>query len=174
MSDSNQNICLHCNLCCDGTLFNRAYIKENEQIADGYSFEILENEKRAFKQPCPYLKEKVCSIYTKRPYSVCEAFQCKLLRALSAKEITFHEALKVVHNTLALKEKIELQLWEHDFESLGDSFSCKKENFSKLHSEAKDGVAFRKKNGITLLDIFIMNKILSKSFWNNPGKKRIE
>ena len=42
MSDT-PNICLHCNLCCDGTLFNHANIKENEQIATGYSFEILLN-----------------------------------------------------------------------------------------------------------------------------------
>ncbi len=169
MSDT-PNICLHCNLCCDGTLFNRAYIKENEQIAAGYSFEILENEKRAFKQPCPYLMENVCSIYTERPYSVCEAFQCKLLRALSAKEITFDNALKVANNTLALKEKIELQLMEQYPENLGDSYRCKIENFNKQHAEAKDGVAFRKKYGEILLNIFIMNKILNESFRKTPEK----
>jgi len=174
MSDTNQNICLYCALCCDGTLFNQANIKENEQIVTELSFEIIENEKRAFRQPCPYLKEKSCSIYAVRPFSVCEAFQCKLLRAFRAGNITFDDAMKAISDIMAFQEKIELQLLEHDSENMGDSFSSKIENFNKQHTEAKDKVAFRKKNGKTLLDILIMNKILSKSFWNNPRKKRIE
>jgi len=173
MSDT-PNICIHCGLCCDGTLFNRAFIKENEQIATGYSFEILEDEKRAFKLPCAYLNEKVCSIYTERPYSICEAFQCKLLRTFRAGKITFDDALKVVNNTLALKEKIELQLLESDPENIADSFNRKIKNFNKQHTEARDKGAFRKKNGKTLLDIFIMNKILSKTFRNSPDKKNTE
>jgi hypothetical protein len=82
--------------------------------------------------------------------------------------------MKVIYDTMALREKIELQLLENDPENMGDSFRCKIENFNKQHTEAKDKVAFRKKNGNTLLDILKMNTKLSKSFWNNSGKKRIE
>ena len=68
-------------LCCDGTLFNHANIKEHEQIASGFEFEIIERKKRAFKLACSYLNGKVCFIYQERPYTICEAFQFKLIKA---------------------------------------------------------------------------------------------
>ncbi len=121
MTNDNQNICIHCGLCCDGTLFNRANIKDHEQNASEFSFEIIKTEKRAFKLPCSYLNEKVCSIYQERPYAICESFQCKLLKALRAGNISFDDAMKIIVDATALKTKIEQQLFEYHPDNKDDS-----------------------------------------------------
>ena len=107
MTNDNQNICTSCGFCCDGTLFNHANIKENEQIATGYLFTIIEKEKRAFKQPCPHYNNNICGIYTARPYAVFKSFQGKLLKALRAGNISFNDAMDIILDATALKTIIE-------------------------------------------------------------------
>ncbi|NQV02398.1 MAG: YkgJ family cysteine cluster protein [Bacteroidia bacterium] len=173
MNGTHQNICIRCGLCCDGTLFNHAKIKDAEPIATGFSFEIIQNETRGFNLPCGYLKEKICSIYETRPYAVCEAFKCKLLRSVNADKISFTDALKVVDETLALKAKIESQLSEHHPKNGGDSLPRKMKEFNAHFPETMSEVEFRKKYGKMLLDFFILNKKLSGSFRKSRGKKDI-
>ena len=38
--ETNQNICIRCGLCCDGTLFKKAYIEEEEIITSSFLFDI--------------------------------------------------------------------------------------------------------------------------------------
>ena len=171
MTNGNQNICIHCGLCCDGTLFNHANIKESETIASAYSFEIIEKEKRAFKLPCAYLKETVCSIYMERPYIVCETFQCKLLRALRTDKTSFVDAMKIIDDTIALKTKIESQLLEHYPESTGDRLPSKMKEFNSHFTGTMSDVEFRRKYGIILLDFFMLKKKLNESFRKMPENK---
>ena len=171
MTNDNQNICIHCGLCCDGTLFNHAKIKENEPSLTGYSFEIIEREKRAFKLPCAYLKETVCSIYLERPYSVCESFRCKLLRSVISENVSNTDAMKIIDDTIALKTKIELQLLEHHPENTGDTLPVKMEEFKAHFAGDMSDVEFRRKYGKIILNFFMLNKILNESFRKNPEKK---
>ena len=107
MIKDNQNICIHCGFCGDGTLFNHANIKENEQIATGFLITIIKKEKRAFKQPCPHYNNNICGIYTARPYAVFKSFQGKLLKALRAGNISFNDAMDIILDATALKTIIE-------------------------------------------------------------------
>jgi hypothetical protein len=173
MNGTHQNICIHCGFCCNGTLFNHAGIKENEPIATGFAFEIIPGEKRSFKQPCPYYEKMVCAIYNERPYSVCESFQCKLLRSVKADKTTIADALKVIEDVIRLKAKIEQQLLEDHPENTGDSLSRKMAGFTTHFTSAMGEVEFRKKFGKLLLDFFILNKILSTSFKKNTQKKDV-
>ena len=164
MSNINQNICILCGFCCDGTLFNHARIKENELVKTGYAFEILIKENPAFRLPCPYLKNRVCSIYNQRPYAVCESFRCKLLRSVISENISYSEAIKIINDVVALKTKIEAQILENQLENAGDSLPLKMKEFEAHFAETMSDVEFRKNFGHILLDFFILKKKLSASF----------
>jgi Fe-S-cluster containining protein len=154
-------------MCCDGTLFNHANIKENEPSVTGYSFEIIENVKRTFKLPCAYLKETVCSIYKERPYDICESFQCKLLISLRTEKKSFVDAMKIINETITLKTKIESQLLEYHPENTGDRLPSKMKEFNAHFAGTMSDVEFRRKYGKILLDFFMLNKILNDSFRKN-------
>jgi hypothetical protein len=173
MNNNDQNICTHCGFCCDGTLFNYANIKENEQIATGFSFEIIKKEEWAFKQPCPYFIKNNCVIYTERPYSVCESFQCKLLKALRTGNILFDDAMKIIDQTTELKTKIENQLLVHHPENMGDSLPAKMTEFNACFKETMSGEEFRKKYGKMVLDYFMLNKVLNNKFKNEKNRTDI-
>ena len=164
MNDNYQNICIHCGFCCDGTLFNHANIKESESIAPGYDFEIIPEEKRGFKQPCPYYNNNLCTIYDHRPYSVCESFRCKLLRSVISENVSYTDAVKIINELIGLKTKIELQILESHPENTGDSLPRKMKEFEAHFTETMGDVEFRTKFGHLLLDFFILRKKLSGSF----------
>ncbi|MEI6137638.1 MAG: YkgJ family cysteine cluster protein [Mariniphaga sp.] len=168
MSNVNQNICIYCGFCCDGTLFNHARIKENEQIATNFSFEIIEKEKRSFKQPCPYYINNICVIYAERPYAVCESFQCKLLKALGTGIISFDGAMKNIDDVTGLKTKIENQLFKYHPENKGDSLTAKMKEFNSHFKGTMSEAEFRKKYGKMVLDYFILNEILDNKFKSKP------
>ena len=167
MTNDNQNICTSCGFCCDGTLFNHANIKENEQIATGYLFTIIEKEKRAFKQPCPHYNNNICGIYAERPYAVCESFQCKLLKAFRAGNFPFDDAMKIIVDITRLKTKIEQQLSEYQPDNKGNSLRSKMKDFNSHFKGTMGEVEFRKKYGKMVLDYFILNEILDNKFKND-------
>jgi len=170
MNNNNQNICIHCGLCCDGTLFNHARIKETEPLETGYSFQTFTQKHRAFKLPCSYLKDKVCSIYDHRPYAVCESFRCKLLRSVISETVSYTDAIKIINEVTVLKAKIEKQILEYHPENTGDSLPHKMKEFEAHFVETMNDVQFRKKYGKMLLDFFILKKKLSDSFRKSNAK----
>jgi Fe-S-cluster containining protein len=170
MNGDHQNICIHCGLCCDGTLFNHARIKENEPLETGYSFQTFIKKQRSFKLPCSYLKDTTCSIYNQRPYAVCESFRCKLLRSVISENVSYTDAIKIINEVTALKTKIELQILEHHPENTGDSISNRMKEFEAHFAETMNDVEFRKEFGHLLLDFFILKKKLSDSFRKTTAK----
>ncbi len=171
MKDNSENICIKCGFCCDGTMFNYAIITENEPLETGYSFETSLNKQRSFRLPCKYLQDKVCSIYNQRPYTVCESFRCKLLRSVISDNVSYTDAIKTINEVLALKMKIELQLLEHHPENEGDSLPGIMKEFKAHFGSTVSDIEFRKKYGRILLDFFLLNKILNKSFITGHKKK---
>ena len=121
-------------------------------------------KQRAFKLPCIYLKDEVCSIYDHRPYAVCESFRCKLLRSVISENVSYTDAIKIINEVIALKAKIESQILEHHPENKGDSLPRKMKEFNLHFAETMNDVEFRKKLGHILLDFFILKKKLSDSF----------
>jgi uncharacterized protein len=168
MINNSQNICIHCGFCCDGTLFNHAYIKEYEPIAKEYLFEIIEEEKRAFKQPCPYFTNSTCAIYAERPYAVCDSFECKLLKGFRTGNISFDSAMKIIVDVFTLKTKIEHQLLEYHPTNKGDSLSAKMKEFNFCFQGIMSEVEYRKKYGELLLNFFVLNTILRNKFKSKP------
>lgn len=54
--------------------------------------------KTAFSQPCSCFDGKLCSIYADRPKQ-CRAFECGLIKRVSANQFTTGAALKVIADT---------------------------------------------------------------------------
>ncbi|WP_313114053.1 YkgJ family cysteine cluster protein [Aequorivita sediminis] len=103
-----QEICIKCGLCCDGTLFNHAVLRKDEKeslpplIAKRY----MQTETgEAFKLPCPYFDKK-CTIYDQEKPDVCSSFRCQLLKNLSKEKTTKVDAAQIVENAMELRSEI--------------------------------------------------------------------
>ena len=111
-----QEICVNCGLCCDGTLFSNADVvsgeKSNlpEKIEQRYS---KEDDYESFRLPCPYFCGQ-CTIYDKKKPIVCSAYRCQLLKDVSSGKVTQADALKTVANTLKFRAEI-YQLYKQIF-----------------------------------------------------------
>jgi hypothetical protein len=103
-----QEICLSCGICCDGTLYNKANLYPGEkgtlpeEIENSY-FKIENAE--YFRLPCSYFFDK-CTIYNLKKAMVCNGFKCKLLGLFSKEKILKIDALKIVNNVKEFRKEI--------------------------------------------------------------------
>jgi hypothetical protein len=103
-----QEICVNCGFCCDGTLFNHAVLEPGEKgqlpekMKAGY-FKTKTGE--FFRLPCSYFSGK-CTIYDQKKAHVCSSFRCKLLKDFSKNRVTQSEAIEIVQNAMDLREEI--------------------------------------------------------------------
>lgn len=114
------SICVKCGICCDGTLFSKARIKDeaDEQLVKGLGLSIFEqaNGKRYFHQPCSVF-DGCCTVYQLRP-KVCQYFLCEPLKKVKNNEMSFEQAEKLVTTTLALRSEIvetasKIEIFKH-------------------------------------------------------------
>lgn len=99
-------LCTACGLCCDGTLFSRAFseVEEIEHLtAMGMTVSTADG-KVHFSLPCRWLENTCCSIYEQR-FGVCRKFRCKLLKACQEGRTSLTEAVGVVEEAKALKAR---------------------------------------------------------------------
>ncbi len=103
-----QEICVTCGFCCDGTLFTHAVLRPGERgnlparVEEQYS---QEGEREFFTLPCAYFCGK-CTIYDQKRALVCGAFRCKLLKNFAKGKITQDGATQTVANVKQLKNDI--------------------------------------------------------------------
>jgi hypothetical protein len=93
-----QEICLTCGFCCDGTLFAHAMLNPGEK--GNLPERIEENvfsqaERDYFHLPCRYFAGR-CTIYDSQRAYVCGSYRCQLLRDFSDGNISFDQALGIV------------------------------------------------------------------------------
>lgn len=170
---TSQEICTRCGMCCDGTLFQKANIGENENLSSGFSFEIIDHEGKGFKLPCPYFRDHFCLIYETRPYVVCSSFECKLLTRFSKEELTFQEAMKIIETAGDLKTKVESQLTESFPDNPADSLAIRMKFFNDIFTTRSGEIEFRKTYGRLLLDYVVLDKHLSTHFRERRDKDKM-
>ena len=104
-------ICIQCGLCCDGTLFTKAKIKnsEDELLAKSLGLTIFSNSDSQifFEQPCQ-LFNKTCTIYDKPRPNCCSKFICQPLQKVRTNDIIFIDA----ENQILLALEIRRQVME--------------------------------------------------------------
>ena len=105
---SEQSICISCGFCCDGTLFEFAYLEtgEREDLPEKIRETTFTNRQReCFELPCHYFEGK-CSIYSRKKAIVCSSYRCQLLKDFSDHKISRADALKIIRNAAAYRAEI--------------------------------------------------------------------
>ena len=120
--DLGEQLCLHCGLCCDGTLFRDVELQPGDDVeklrALGLPVAIPRFALRAprFPQPCSALcADLKCRVYADRP-SRCREFECALFKSVAAGKTELPAALKTIRQTRQQAEKVRRLLRE-----LGDA-----------------------------------------------------
>ena len=103
-----QDLCVPCGFCCDGTLFMHAVLLPGEKgslpekIEQAY---YLEEGKEFFCLPCLYFDRK-CTIYDQKRAEVCLFYRCQLLKDFAEKKISREDALSLIHNAMATRDEL--------------------------------------------------------------------
>lgn len=106
-ASSDATPCVGCGLCCDGTVFEKAKVRPQDQAGLSEHGMTLVTEKgtQFFMQPCPHHKRGRCTIYAER-FSTCHNFRCALLTSFEAGEIALEDAQQKVAKALHLRSEI--------------------------------------------------------------------
>jgi uncharacterized protein len=115
-------LCLHCGLCCDGTLFRDVELQPGDDAeklrALGLPIPDPSSGLRvtSFRQPCAGLcADLACRVYADRP-TRCREFECALFKDVALEKVELPAALKVIRQTRQMAEKVRRLLRE-----LGDA-----------------------------------------------------
>lgn len=92
------DLCVSCNLCCNGSIFARVPIdrQEQERMPEGIDLFSLEGKLR-MPLPCPKLgADGACTCYAQRP-AVCRTYNCKLSKRCNDGAVAFEDATEIVN-----------------------------------------------------------------------------
>src|SRR6478609_10276264 len=102
-------LCLQCGMCCDGTLFDNAPLRESEvDLAASLDLELLRSHagEPRFAQPCPQFVDGCCAAYEHNPAG-CTEYRCRLLSDYTAGKLALADALDVVGATRGAVRRLE-------------------------------------------------------------------
>jgi uncharacterized protein len=108
MSKDLSTLCLHCGMCCDGTLFTQVPLKPAEAQAlreRGLTLQEKEDGTPVLPQRCAALDGRCCTVYAERP-EACRRYRCQLFNALAEGEVSLEEAKGVVDAAHAKVEAV--------------------------------------------------------------------
>jgi len=167
------SLCIDCGcaFCCDGTLYSRAPLKEEDFPVLANRFDVLQDEKKNeqgldeahFKLPCKLCVNDRCSVHEERRPAICGDYRCKLLDRHGSGEVTTDEARKLVENVKRLRDRLRPKL-----EKIADAGS--KASFLELtllaarRLETGSAAERTPQSAETLLDIAMMRILLAKNF----------
>jgi len=102
------DLCLACGLCCRGLLHGRAALGDDEiSRASGLGLHVLEKKGTyCFTLPCPLHVRGRCGIYDRR-LRVCRAYECRLLKKWSNREIPLETAREIIDRVRDQFRRIE-------------------------------------------------------------------
>ena len=107
-------LCLQCGMCCDGTLFPIATLKEGEQAFAESLGLVVESQPDGsvlgFQLRCPRFVDGGCSIYAHPRPHICGAYHCELLKGYEAGTMELDEALPVVQLFRSLARELEVSM----------------------------------------------------------------
>ncbi|MDI9532053.1 MAG: hypothetical protein QM238_00165 [Bacteroidota bacterium] len=106
--EGEQQICVTCGLCCDGTLFMHATLQPGER---GHLPDKIEEagctgeEGDYFLLPCGYFSGS-CTIYELPRADVCSTYRCSLLKLFAGGGISQEDALRTVREAVAMRDEV--------------------------------------------------------------------
>ena len=108
-----QDICISCHMCCDGTLFGYVEVTPEEQarLGGGDDFSVV-GGRLAMRQRCARLgQDGACARYADRP-AKCAAFRCKLLKKFRSGDVDADFARLVIDEARQMERRASAQLTE--------------------------------------------------------------
>lgn len=102
-------ICVACGMCCDGTLFAKANIKDDSDrvLADSLGLStMMKDEVRLFSLPCHHFESK-CTVYDQNRPVVCGSYFCNPIIKLKREKMSLPEAQEIISKTVRLKQQFE-------------------------------------------------------------------
>lgn len=175
ITDPEQSLCVRCGLCCNGTIFEWARVFEDDDLTrlTAERFVLLATpENSRFALPCHHQQGRVCSIYRQWRPQICHTFRCALLRRLAAGEVAWDEAHAIIERTVALAERIEMQLpapGDHERKSLKARMAAWRA------AQSAAGVDVQRAFAPLLLDYASLQRLLDRHFrLKAAGKPPVE
>ena len=107
------DLCLQCGACCDGTLFDRARLGDDQfDLAASLGMETARDPEGSggFVQPCPRFRGGCCSIYDQPKPRICGDYQCGLLRAYLAGDENLDRCLASINLVRSLAHELEVAM----------------------------------------------------------------
>lgn len=109
LDETLSSICVNCGLCCDGSLFNKGRIWNEEDRATAENLHLSTftqpDDKIYFSLPCPYFKS-CCSIYDRPRPLTCSKFFCEPLKQLQKGELSGAKARKTVETAVTARNEV--------------------------------------------------------------------
>jgi hypothetical protein len=167
------NICQHCGLCCDGTLFITAGLEESElDWAQAHSITTFEEKgKYHLRQPCRCFGAEGCSTYGDRA-AICRTFKCHLLRRLEAGEVSEEFAQASISQAKALRDVTAHEL--PGSTSLFERLEAFATSLGSSDAPADESLlAFRRAKRRLISDVVVLSVLLRQQF-RGPEKKKDE
>jgi len=174
ISDAEQSLCVQCGLCCDGTIFERARVFPEDDLArlEADGFILLTTAARSgFALPCHHQQGRLCIVYQQWRPQVCHTFRCALLRRFEASELSWEEASTRIERTVALVERIEAQL---PAQGVNERTSLKQRLAAWQAAQTAAGVDVRRTLAPLLLDFVSLQRILDQHFRVKPKQARTD
>ena len=167
------DLCLSCGMCCNGTIFEYADLKESEHetvVRLGISSRSdLARDPSTFPLPCSRLDGARCTCYGDGRPSVCGDFSCDLLLSLADGTTEFADAKKLVARTLEISDRVRTQL-ESEVDndgrrSIGELTTA----LAKRMKAAPDPRTFRHEHGELFLGLVTLRMSLESHFAAHDG-----
>jgi len=101
------HVCVVCNLCCDGTLFDRVAVspEEKERTKGKAQFYTKSNGEIRMRLRCAYLGgDGLCECYQQRPEK-CQGYRCELLKSVEAGFTSMQHAIAIAQEAKMLRDK---------------------------------------------------------------------
>ena len=101
-----QEVCIRCGFCCDGTLFDHAIVYPNEVIREDLKKNLFTvDEDQFFSLPCPHSNTS-CQVYNEKKPQICSKFSCQVLRNLREGILSKLDAIEIINQTRSLREEV--------------------------------------------------------------------
>ena len=171
IADQEQSLCVRCGLCCDGTLFERARVFAEDDLArleaEGFILVDVAAGTR-FALPCHYHHNRICTVYQQWRPQICHTFRCALLRRLAAGELSLDEARAQIERTVALAERVRGQV---PAEAEARRHSLKQAMRAFQDAQAAAGVDMNRTLAALLLDFASLQRLLDRHFRVEPDNE---
>ncbi len=172
MENATQSLCTACGLCCNGVLFQKVWIKPEDDVEPLLAGGLVihkDAEQPSFQQPCACYRNQHCSIYSYRP-QICRRFKCKLLQRYEAGQVAFERAKDIIRQTTDQAEQVLAYLQTAGAE--GCNLMARYGAWEKSQADAQSAT-WTRRNGAFLLNYTTLMLRLERHFQREKKGKNV-